>query len=549
MAKLNKTDYILLKKLPEEQLTAEERSDINEYERAAANAPSSEDVEWAREINEIASKNPSTLGADLKKTGDLDRALKILADENAYKNATLKKGEAPYVKPVKRIPDDLNSQFKFNWKSAYENTHPEENKLRDTEADYDKLKKFIGENMYEEGDPVELQNIAYKLHMYNPNTMKWTDFINSEQGKEFRNYIKDVEKYQQDKRIADIFDNESNFAVDFMLPVSKEYARNNYENIKADRDMVGPLATDILTNAAMTFQPGGKSTVPLINKASNFLAPALQNLGHYLYNDTDPAAAALQTVMGGAVNIGTPYALNRFNKYTRTPGQQYSQRVAVGERVDQIADKVGKIEQRMENGALIRSTKELASTSGKSVKAPVYYSNAKKKAFTDNPTAKEMLKEEGFDVSPISEMRKWKAGILSDADHNYYEMNSGILHRPFNRNNKKFENAGYGKEWQKTSDKDYKKVAASMAEGKDISQMNKPELEAILRGPAHETYMNWLSRNMPETMKNYMTNAMGRSQMGTGVLSLPQMIFQTNIGKAVEERKKKKPVISEIFGE
>ena len=216
-------DYKIYKSLDPSELTDEERKDLIDYERAEAKAPSLDDVQWATEVHNAASKNPSTLGRELKESGDYQKALDILNADRAYTATMGSKQQNAYVQPVKRIPDDLNSQFNFNWKSAYENTKGE--KLRDTEADYDKLQKFIDSNMYNEGDKVNLQKIAHDMHMYNPNTMKWTDFISSEQGEEFKKYLADVSENQRKTAIKDIFDNESNFAVDFMLPVAKENAK------------------------------------------------------------------------------------------------------------------------------------------------------------------------------------------------------------------------------------------------------------------------------------------------------------------------------------
>lgn len=557
-------DYKLYKSLDPSELTDEERKELIDFERAEAKAPSLDDVQWATEVHNTATKNPSTLGRELKESGDYQKALDILNADKAYTATIGSKKQSAYVQPVKRIPDDLieNNDFNFNWKSAYENTKGE--KLRDTEADYDKLQKFINSNMFNIDDPVNLQKIAYDLHMYNPNTMKWSEFINSEQGKEFKKYLADVRENQRKKEVEKIFSGEeptkvnypllgptdvpgSNFLVDFGLPVSKQAAYN--AAMKNEDPNIGPaLAVDAASNVLMALQPGSKAASPLISKGSNFVVPAVQNAGQYALNDEDPLAAGINTVLGGAVNIGTPYALNRFNKYTRMPGQQYAQRVQAGERADQIAERVGKIEKRLNDGALVRGVEELENTSGKTAKGEYYYNHAKKKVFTNYPAIKEMMEAEGYSVSPLREMRKWKPGILSNKDNDFYFANSSVLRRPFNTNEKTLEKAVYTNNRKQGLDKEYKKVARSMAEGKDISQMNKSELEAILRGPARETYMNWLSRNMPEAFKNYMTNAAGRSQMGSNVLSLPQMIFQTNLGKVIEERKKKKPKISEIFG-
>lgn len=562
MAEWTKRDYELYNTLPESELTDEERKLKRNFERAEAKAPSIDDVQWATEVHNAASKNPSTLGRELKESGDYQKALNILNADRAYTATLGPKTQNAYVQPVKRIPDNLNSQFNFNWKSAYENTKGE--KLRDTEADYDKLQKFIDSNMFKVDDPVNLQKIAYDLHMYNPNTMKWTDFINSEQGEEFKKYLADVRENQRKKEVEKIFSGEeptkvnypllgptdvpgSNFLVDFGLPVSKQAAYN--AAMKNKEANLGPaMAVDAASNILMAVQPGSKAASPLISKGSNFVVPALQNAGQYAINDEDPLAAGINTVLGGAVNIGTPYALNRFNRYTRMPGQQYTQRVQAGERADQIADRVGNIEKRLKDGALVRGVEELENTSGKTAKGEYYYNHAKKKVFTNYPAIKEMMEAEGYSVSPLRDMRKWKPGILSSKDNDFYFANSGVLRRPFNKNDKLFDKTVYDNNRKQGLDKEYKKVARSMAEGKDISQMNKAELEAILRAPAKESYMNWLSRNMPDALKDYMTNAAGRSQMGSNVLNIPQMIFQTNLGKVVEERKKKKPKISEIFG-
>ena len=565
MAEWTKRDYELYSTLPESELTDEERKLKRNFERAEAKAPSLDDLEWANEVVNAASKNPSTLGRELKESGDYAKAMGIIDADRAYVATKGPRAMDAYVQKVQRIPDDLLKEngFNFNWKSAYQNVKGE--KLRDTEADYDKLQKFIESNMYKEGDPdVNLQKIAYDLHMYNPNTMKWIDFINSEQGEEFKKYIADVQENQRKKAVEKIFSGEeptkvnypllgptdvpgSNFLVDFGLPVSKQAAYN--AAMKNEEPNIGPaMAVDAASNILMALQPGSKAASPLISKGSSFVVPAVQNTAQVAINDEDPLAAGINTVLGGAVNIGTPYALNRFNKYTRMPGKQYAQRVQAGERADQIAERVGKIEKRLNDGALVRGVEELENTSGKTAKGEYYYNHAKKKVFTNYPAIKEMMEAEGYSVSPLRDMRKWKPGILSNKDNDFYFANSSVLRRPLNMNDKIVEKAVYTNNRKQGLDKEYTKVARSMAEGKDISQMNKAELEAILRGPAKETYMNWLSRNMPETFKNYMTNAAGRSQMGSGVLSIPQMIFQTNLGKVIEERKKKKPKISEIFG-
>lgn len=549
MAKLSKIEYETLKALNPEDLTNEDRRDIIDFERAEAQAPSLDDLDWANEIIKMASKYPSTLGRELKESGDFAKAMSIMDTDRAYVATKGSRGMDAYVQPVKRIPDDLikDNQFNFNWKSAYEN-QPNAEKLRDTEADYDRLKKFIDSKMYNVNDPVNLQKIAYELHMYNPNTMKWSEFINSEQGNEFKKYIKDVEKYQKDKAVEKIFSGEeptkvnypllgptdipgSQFLVDFGLPVAKEYAKKNYENINGISDMAGPLAVDFGTNAIMAVQPGAKAESSLLVRGSDFLAPAVQNIGQVAYNDMDPAAAAANTVVGGAVNIGTPIALNRVNRYALKPGKGYSQRVELQSASDKIANKVSELDKRVEDGALHLKRND------------VWVNDKNKIAFTDNPGFIKKYSEKGYTVVPEKNIRDYEPGKLTKQEYEYYTKNKNIL-RNYRANQSERDNV------LQLDDNAYKKLLREMARGqKTIETLSKPELETLMGKRLSETRYNYLRRNMPDALKNYLTNMAGRSQMGTGVLSLPQRLLGMDFAKYVEEKKNKKPSISEIFGE
>ena len=543
-------DYKFYKNLDPSELTDEERKAVKNFERAAAKAPSLDDVDWAVEITKIASKNPSTLGRELKESGDYQKAMDILQADRDYTSTFGPRKMDAYVQPVKRIPNDLieNNQFNFNWKSAYENVKGE--KLRDTEADYDKLQKFISENMYEQGDPnVRLKEIANRLHMWKPGISSWSEFINSEQGDEFKKYIKDVEKYQKDKAIEKIFSGEeptkahypligdvdipgSQFLVDFGLPVAKEYAKKNYENIDGVSDMVGPLAVDFGTNALMALQPGAKAESKIIARGSDFLAPAAQNIGQVAYNDMDPAAAGANTIVGGAVNIGTPIALDRVNRYTVKPGKGYSQRVEINKATDAIADKVGEIEKRIKDGAVHLEHNK------------VWLNGNKKIAFTDEPKYIKQYKDQGYTVLPEKQMRDYNPGLLTEKQYNFYKGNRTVLreYRP--------KNLPITDMYLKIMDEPYKKLLREIARGqKTIETLSKPELEILMGKRLSETIYNYLRRNMPEAVKNYLTNMAGRSQMGTGVLSLPQRLLGMDFAKYVEEKKNKKPTISEIFGE
>ena len=573
---LTAQEYKIYKSLDPSDLTDEERKDIIDFERAEAKAPSLDDVKWATEVHNTASKNPSTLGRELKESGDYQKALDILNADRAYTSTMGSKQQNAYVQPVKRIPDDLNSQFNFNWKSAYENTKGE--KLRDTEADYDKLQKFIDSNMYNEGDNVNLQRIAHNIHMYNPNTMKWSEFINSEQGEEFKKYLSDVRENQRKTAIRDIFDNESNIAVDFMLPVAKENAKQAL--LKNEEPNLGvPLAFDAGTNLAM--MGGGKLGL--------VAAPAITNVGQAVSNDMDPAVAGINTLLGVGTNIYVPRIMGRSTRYLTVPGEKYSQRVAVKGRTDQLAKEVADTEKKILDGAVFK-LKSKFKTDAKGMPLPSedlgYISHTNKILYSDDPT--KAINEYGlkdYTVKPLYEARKHNAGIIPEKEIDAYNANSKLarnnwledtniglqsLRHPIQNikeNAEKIKGAVnlsksrdkarditkkmYREDirgaFKKSRDNAEKEELEKLNKGENISTFDIKDLYALGYNPK-ESLISFLWRTSPETVKNYLTNFAGRKTTTGATMNVPNLFFGTNLNKFVEDKKKGKPKISEIFG-
>jgi len=572
---ISKELYQHLKAQPLEDLDATDREQINDYERAEVNAPSNADVNIATHIHNAVTANPHTHGYD---EDEVKWAMDILKQESQY-NA-LKGGRAKdiYVQPVKRIPDDLikDNNFNFNWKSAYENTKGE--KLRDTEADYDKLQKFIDSNMFNVDDPVNIQKIAYDMHMYNPNTMKWTDFINSEQGEEFKKYLADVRENQRKTAIKDIFDNESNFAVDFMLPVAKENAKQAL--LKNEEPNLGvPLAFDAGTNLAM--MGGGKLGL--------VAAPAITNVGQAVSNDMDPAVAGVNTLLGAGTNVLIPRVMDRGTRYLTVPGKKYSQRVAVKGRTDQLAKEVADTEKKILDGAVFK-LKSKFKTDAKGMPLPSedlgYVSQTKKILYSDNP--EKAIKEyglEGYTVKPLYEARKHDAGIIPEKEMDAYKANNKFarnnwledtnlglqtLRHPIQNikenaekikgaanlsksreNARNFMQKMYRDDirgaFKKSRDEAVKNVLEKLNKGENISTFDMKELYALGYNPK-ESLISFLWRTSPETAKNYLSNFAGRNTSAGATMTLPNLFFGTNLNKFVEDKKKGKPKISEIFG-
>lgn len=601
MSVISKEKYERLKLLPEEYRSNEQREAMVDFERAEAQAPTMAQVRAAVRMHNTLTKNPSLVNSNPVAKQKLDEALKIIEADRAYTAVKGNRVNEAYVQPVKRIPDDLinENEFNFNWKSAYENTKGE--KLRDTEADYDKLKKFIDSNMYNVDDPVNLQKIAYDLHMYNPNTMKWTGFINSEQGEEFKKYIADVRENQRKKSIEKIFSGEeptkvnypllgptdvpgSNALVDFGIPVAKENAKQAL--LKNEEPNVWPALTfDVGTNAAM--MGGGKLGL--------IAPPVINNAGQYIVNDEEPVVAGVNTLLGVGSNVLTPFMLRRGGRYLQKPGAGYSQRVEVQGTADAIANKVDEISSRYDKGAL-QGIKDYAKTStgdikldanGNEILENIGFINDKKKIlFTDNAKRASKvlnLDTKDYKIRPLKEAGSYDKGIISENDMKFLNDNQMILRQNpaqhvniFNFRNigsdlrKGFNDVKKAKELRNKAFNDIQNPDGSsnkslnlvkqhyseniinsaldkLLKGKKISDMELKELYGLGYNPK-ESLGSFLLRLPPDNLRNYMTNFMGRKISGGATMTLPQMFFGTNLNKFVEEKKKDKPKISEIFG-
>lgn len=524
MAKLSKQDYEFLKSLSKEDLTQEDLNDIHEYESLAAGAPSEEDIQWATTI--LNEKNP-LLQAEFRKSGDTDKALSIINQSSSAKNLMIKQGQDPYVKKVTSTPEDIVKKggFTFNWRNAYENVKNE--KLRPTEADAKKLQDFINSNMYNVNDDVNLQQIAYNLHMYNPNTMEWTDFINSDQGAEFKKYIDDVRKAQTEKAVEDIWsgkedktlgDKFSTAAVNFMLPVSKEYAKNHYND--EDFSLTGPLMADAAANLVM-LGPGAAEVLPakvsvpvakVMNRPlistiyGNVAAPAITEAGNVIYNDESIPEALARTVEGTAINIGTPRILEGVLS-SAGRGLPVGESHSVQKMIDEAVNKANKTLDDIQKG--------------------------KPFAVTEQPGKNWFLRKDknddmtlyALDDTHVPDLQLTKFKSINDmpAEAVTYDEYLQMLHNiPFSRGTlgNSFT-ADVIKKAQELNEEELNqlllKKANALAKDGDLHSLTPVELRQL--GFADkESLMNYLIRTikmmMPSTFSTYMTNAAGRPEFG-----------------------------------
>ena len=557
MAAITKEEYEFFKSQKPEDLTQEELNWINEYEKAEAGAPSAEDIEWATFI--LNERDPQ-IQAINRKNGDFDKAMKLMQQLNASRQVMQQKGQDPYVKKVTSTPEDVvkDSGFKFNWRDAYEQTKGE--KLRATEADAKKLQDFINSNMFNVDDDVKLQQIAYNLHMYNPNTMTWSDFINSEQGEEFKKYLEDVRKAQTEKAVEDIWEGkDKSRLVDFMLPVSKEYAKNHYND--KDFSIAGPLAIDAATNLVMAGPSAVTKALPIkaatnAEKAlniplisylyGNVAAPLITETGNAVYNDESIPEALVRTAEGTAINIGTPRILEGVLS-SAGRGLPKGNSRAVQKMIDNAANKADEVNSKIKSG----TPYPILDVNGNRV-GPFEYAVKDGKVthhYSSDPVASKATNK-NYNYKPLSEMPNTEA--ISDVD--YLAARQGL---PFTRGKKDYvqESIGFAQDKDAALLNDLTLLKAkSLAKDGDLRNLT-PEQIRQLGFANRESMMNYFLRiiktQAPETLTTYMTNAAGRPEFGreAGPIEQINRLFGTNLFKKdTSTEDKQKSRIQKLLG-
>ncbi len=566
----NKEEYEFYKSQDPKDLTQEELNELYETERLEAKYPSKEDLEWARFI--LNEKDPYYQRLN-KKNGDWDKATKIMQQESSAREVMQQKGQDLYVQKVKSTPEDVVKKggYEFNWRDAYENVKGE--KLRATEADAKKLQDFINSNMYGIDDEVKLKQIAYNLHMYNPNTMKWADFINSEQGSEFKKYLEDVRNAQTEKAVEDIWEGKepsqqwtpfgykevpgSKKVVDFMLPVSKEYAKNHFND--EDFSIAGPLATDVAANLVMT-GTGALPATKVMNKPlvsylyGNVAAPAITEAGNVVFNDESIPEGLVRATEGTAINLGTPQVLEgMLSKIGR--GLPNGSNRSVQKMIDEATNKAENVYRKMNEGTPY-PVKRPYYKEDDPLEFLAYSKDGKVRGSYSTDPAKS---NENWGTSHFKSVKEMPGEAISDE-----ELDAFYDAIPFSRS-KKDKNDDFNFKFYaeaqddavKYSEENFKKLlekkAESLLKHGDLRDLTPSELRH-LGFTDKESFMNWLIRsfknNAPETAKTYLTNASGRPDFGRELpLEIVNKIFGTSFFKKDNTKEgKQKSRIERILG-
>lgn len=576
---LTKQEYDELIQVPKEYLTQEDLNDIHEYESSEAGAPSTEDVQWATDI--LNEKDPQ-IQAAFRKSGDIDKALSIMKQKRNADELMISKGQDPNVKKVKSTPEDIVEKggFQFNWRDAYEQSKGE--KLRATEADAKKLQEFINSNMFNIDDDVRLKQIAYNLHMFNPNTMDWRDFINSEQGEEFKKYLEDVRKAQTEKAVEDIWEGKGKSRlVDFMLPVSKEYAKKHYND--EDFSIAGPLTIDAAANLVMAGPSAVTKALPLPIKAAtnaekvlnkplvsflygNVAAPTITETGNTIYNNESIPEALARTAEGTAINIGTPRILEGMLS-SAGRGIPKGDNRSVQKMIDEAANKAEKIFSDMNKGkpfpfniADVPGGKVFIkknNADGANIYATNVPASSKDWPIIDNvnrPAVNTLDKNKNYNINFYSVKDMPAESITTD------EFNQMMQGLPFSRG--KIGKSDFANILKISQDTGKEQLENELLLKKAIALVKDGDLHSLT--PANlrqlgfsdkESFMNWLIRsiknNVPETAQTYLTNASGRPEFGreAGPIENINRLLGTNLfGKDKTQEEKQKSRIQRLLG-
>ena len=226
--------------------------------------------------------------------------------KESFKNVGVKTDKTSYRVNIPELDPSLQGDLSFNWKAAYEAETG--NKLENTVEDNKKLGQYI---LSKVGSDDKLQELAYKMHLYNPNIESWSEFIQSDNGKQFSKAISDMGTVKTAQDVENVWEDGTfaNTLTKLMLPVSRTYAKENYKNIDDDK-MKRALAFDIGSNAIMTGLGGriaGLLGKPIVGYAiDNAAAPVLTELGNMAVNDENVSDAAKNALLGIATNFATP---------------------------------------------------------------------------------------------------------------------------------------------------------------------------------------------------------------------------------------------------
>ncbi len=509
----------------------------------------------------------------------LEEAQEIKANPNDYSPEDLSMAKtviaqhrpAPGKWIGKYIPINPNGGFNFNWRQAY-------NKPIKNDEDVQKLDEWKNTQVWDVDDKIDLRDVAKDMGFKHPDE-GWEDFLKSDRFPIFQDFLKDVQKTQQDKEVEKIWSGEepsqqwtpfgykevpgAMVAVDFTAPVTKEYARKNYENINGLGDMGAPLAVDALTNVAM--MGSGKVAGKIANSrlkdlTANATAPIISSVGDAIVNDKDAGDVALGTILGYGANKAVPKAIMGLGRWGFGGQRQAS---------PTVKSVYGKASEALDDA--VNQARKQAEVESKSIvkEAPGVYKDYNKNiAYTDDAAEKIIAEDEGFVVKDLKYMPT-KASVVDRKElvENVYqpELSMRTSKDFFKKSNSKPDykaeppkpntNANDGDLMPKMKYDKFQIAVDKLRSGKATAKDWQDDYEAMEQAskylglPTMESWGNWAKANLGMTT-DYLSNVPGSNprQRNRFLNSIVGLLPPGVYDRQKAEKEKKTEELKRIYG-
>lgn len=486
-------------------------------------------VEEAKKLNQEKVVNKESMSdevvdAILANPDQYDpKYVQIAKNKKSIRNAGLSAPGKDWVRQY--IPVNENGGFNFNWKQAYDQkVNPEDLKS------IEKLDEFRRSKMWNVDDDVNLKNVATELHFMQGDE-DWRDFLKSDRFKEFQNYLSDVRANQEKEAVDKIFGEDGSLLVDFMLPVSKEYAKRNYKDINGLGDLAGPLAADVGSNVVMSgVGKGAVASRPILSHIyGNAVAPIITETGNVAFNNKSPSKAAVNALEGYLVNRQTGKVLNRYLPSIENKIEgKVSERQSV---IDEAVNAAENIEDKLNKGA----TTVVRNGDGSNI-----YLKWTKKG-TKELTEAEFLNDKSPQISSDEwnnylETRRSVRSLPTITDI-YQSIKTPRAVKEAAKNQERINKEAYNFIYKEDIEAAKKNVIDKIKEGK------KPTFSELREAGMNdkESITNFLSRLTNNSVNDYLTNAAGRPRFGQRGLGsfLETMVPGLDLFKEETENEKK----------
>lgn len=397
-------------------------------------------------------------------------------------------------------------------------------------ADWPKADKFQNLSLEDAngdedgGKPYDVEQMTRLAESYG------YDYRNPEERKEFLSY---VSKAVQNKELDKIWNEKSlgGVLVNIATPTTKEYARQNYENINGVKDLAPALAADVGVNTLMAVSPAKIGKVPV--GANIWAAPVARQAAEYKLNNKELTQAVKDAANEGMTNIATPFALRGMYRWGDRTISSFGNKAknAAQDKINQMADKAFETQQKLKAGVPYAEVHYTYSTP-----KPVKLKNGVVKPEANTKLTKEFdkieykkLDKNGNPVTITEEEYLNSPTRITSKELEEYGKYAPVLRSKGNAGTKTIavENIYTPPRKETISEA----MATANEAGRDpVDILDPADYETLFKTKPMESKWNWGTRafnnsDLVRAGKDYLTNLQGRSKYaGTAIGQLGQFI-------------------------